>query len=620
MRGVSGHAVRHALIAGIERVQGRREELDRINVFPVADGDTGTNLAFTLAAVVDAVRDAAEASAGLCLRRAAEAALDGARGNSGTLIAQFAQGVSESVGDAPRLDLPALARAASNGARSARDAVAEPREGTMLSVFAAFAAALDRAAASSATGFREGFTLGLERAREALARTPEQLAVLRDAGVVDAGASGFVEMLEGISAYWHSGRRVHAARPAPGVIAEMREATPRGTAHFAPDSPQKYCTECLISGAGLDRVSIRQTLSRLPLSSLVVAGSDTRVRVHAHIDAPGELFRAAEAFGDVSGHKADDMHAQAASMASDQAVAIVVDGGADVPMAIADRQGLHWVPVRVSFGTRDYVDRVSLTPPEFYALMRSGEQPPPRTSQPPPGDFVRVFEYLTAHGHDVVYVGLSRAVSGTLQAGESAASRVRSEQRIAAIDTRCASVAQGLVAIDAAEAAARGCDLNAVVARVETMRMRTRLFALIADPAYGIRGGRAPKLAGPLTRWLRVRLIIGMNARGRMALSGVLWGNTRLAQRFAAWLGRRCRGDARWRINIGHCDDPGGASQLAEALRSHIPSIDACWTGDAGTAIGAHAGPGALIVGVQECLDLPAVVGRGSGARQERSS
>ncbi len=603
-RGVSGHALRQALIAGIERLQGRREELDRINVFPVADGDTGTNLSFTLGAVLDALQHERQANAGLLFRRVADVALDGARGNSGTLFAQFAQGMSESMGAQPRLDLPGLALAATGGSRLAREAVAEPREGTMLSVIAAFAAALE-AAAHRAVHLREGFTQALERAREALARTPQQLAVLREAGVVDAGASGFVEVLEGIGANWQSGRRRRVGRVEAQAHAEPDRTAPLlAGAHFTPDSPQRFCTECLIDGDRLDRGAIKQALIGMPLASLVVAGSTTRVRVHAHIDAPAELFRACEQFGRVSAHKADDMRAQAASMVSTQVVAIVIDGGADVPVAEAERCGLHQVPVRVSFGTRDYVDRVSLMPAEFYALMRSGQHPPPRTSQPPPGDFVRVFDYLTAHGHDVAYVGLSRAVSGTLQAGEAAAARVTSARRITAIDTRRASVAQGLLAIDAAEMAAAGGDLDAVVARVNTMRERTRLYALIADPSYGVRGGRAPKLAEPLARWLRVRLIVGMNRKGRMALSGVLGGNARMAERFGAWIARRCGDDSPWRINIGHCDDPVGAARLAAELRLRLPRLESCWIGDAGTGIGAHAGPGALIVGVQECLPL----------------
>ncbi len=602
--GVSGHSIRQALIAGIERMQSRREELDRINVFPVADGDTGTNLAFTLGAVLDAVREERQPNAGLLFRRVADAALEGARGNSGTLLAQFAQGMSESLGSMPRLDLRRLAHAAGGGSRLAREALDDPREGTMLSVIAAFAAALD-AAAGRATHLREGFMQALERAREALARTPQQLAVLREAGVVDAGASGFVEILEGIGAHWDSAHRRRDPRVESDGEEPRRANLPREGAHFSPGSPQRFCTECMVTGDALDRGAIKAALATLPLSSLVIAGSTRRVRVHAHIDAPSTLFRACESFGIVSGHKADDMRAQAASMASQLAVAVVIDGGADVPPAEAERCALHCVPVRVSFGARDYVDRVSLAPAEFYAMMRSGAHPPPRTSQPPPGDFSRVFEYLTAHGHDVAYVGLSRAVSGTLQAGEAAASRLSSGKRVVSIDTRRASVAQGLLAIDAAELAADGADLATVIARIDEMRERTRLFALIANPSYGIRGGRAPRLAGPLARWLRVRLIVGMDRQGRMSLAGMLWGNTRLGERFGAWLARRCRGESRWRINIGHCDNPMGAEALAGELRRRLPAVDACWIGDAGTGIGAHAGPGALIVGVQAWLPRP---------------
>lgn len=602
--GVSGHALRQALIAGIERLQSRREELDRINVFPVADGDTGTNLAFTLGAVLDAVRNERQPNAGLLFQHVADVALDGARGNSGTLFAQFAQGMSESMGGTPRLDLRGLANAAKGGLRLAREALAEPREGTVLSVIAAFAAALE-GAADRALRLREGFTQALVRAREALAHTPQQLAVLREAGVVDAGACGFVELLEGIEAQWSSGRRRRTERTVASISDEpLHGVRPRAGAHFTPDSPERFCTECLIAGEALNRHAIKTALTALPLSSLVIAGNTTRVRVHAHTDQPGQLFHACEKFGMVSGHKADDMRAQAKSMASSQRVVIVVDGGADVPPAEAERAGLHWVPVRVSFGARDFVDRVSLTPVEFYALMRSGQHPPPRTSQPPPGDFVRVFEYLTAHRHDVAYVGLSRAVSGTLQAGEVAATRIASDRRIAAIDTRRVSAAQGLLAIDAAEAAAAGFELDAVIARVQVMRERTRLFALIADPSYGVRGGRAPRLAEPLARWLRVRLVVGMNQQGRMSLAGLLGGNERLAERFGEWIARRCRGDSRWRINIGHCDDPQGAARLADELRRRLPRLETCWIGEAGTGIGAHAGPGALIVGVQAWLPL----------------
>ena len=138
---VAGPALRRALLAGIDRVLAGRDLLNRINVFPVADGDTGSNLGFTLAAVRDALRSMPDGHAGALLRHAANEAIDGARGNSGAILAQFMQGVGERLAGSARIGAGDLAEAADMGAAQARLAVAEPREGTLLSVLAAFATA-----------------------------------------------------------------------------------------------------------------------------------------------------------------------------------------------------------------------------------------------------------------------------------------------------------------------------------------------------------------------------------------------------------------------------------------------------------------------------------------------
>jgi dihydroxyacetone kinase-like predicted kinase len=173
---IRGPGLRRALIAGARRVIGQRELLNRINVFPVADGDTGSNLAFTLGSVLAGALSRRTASAGELLRRVGEDAIDGARGNSGAILAQFFCGVAEAVGPATALDPGVLARAAQAGATSARQALAEPREGTIISVISAFAAALD--ARPGTTDLRAWFGQALERGRQALADTPNQLPVL----------------------------------------------------------------------------------------------------------------------------------------------------------------------------------------------------------------------------------------------------------------------------------------------------------------------------------------------------------------------------------------------------------------------------------------------------------
>ncbi len=598
---LSGYALRRALTAGIQRVVAQRDEINRINVFPVPDGDTGTNLAFTLGAVLNAIQVRRLGHAGEVLRRAASEAIDGARGNSGAILAQFFQGLGERLGGLRRLTPAALAAAASDGSRLAREALAEPREGTSLSVIQAFALEWTRAVEEGPRDFRGSFARALARARSALRDTPLQLAVLRNAGVVDAGGLGFVDLLEGIDEYIRSGR---------GVLKRAQAAADTGEAGVdAPSVLQgagemhRYCTECMVNADPIDRGGLKAALLALPLNSLVLAGTREKVRVHAHVDEPAHLFEACGRFGRVSSQKADDMRRQADSAAqARERVAIVVDSGADIPAEEMERLNIHMVPVRINLGARDFLDKVSLSPREFYAELRDSPVHP-RTSQPPPGDFRRMFEFLLSHHAELVYVGISRAMSGTLQSGESAVGRLESGRALV-LDSRTGTVAQGLLAIDAAEAAAAGFGADEIAARVRRMVPRTHFWAMVRDLSYGVRGGRAPKLAAPMARLLRVLPVVRGKSNGKLGVGGAIWGRDLVAERFAAMLARRLDPARRWRLMIGHCDCADDGVRLRDALRARVPYIERDWLVEAGVAIGAHAGPGSLVVGAQEALPL----------------
>jgi DegV family protein with EDD domain len=597
---LSGYGLRRALLAGIQRVIARRDEINRINVFPVPDGDTGTNLAFTLGAVMCAIQPRRQGHAGELLRRAASEAIDGARGNSGAILAQFFQGVSEPLVSARRLTAESLAAATAVGSQLAREALAEPREGTILSVIQAFSSEWSRQVQAGVGDFRSGFSAALERARAALRDTPQQLQVLRDAGVVDAGALGFVDLLEGIEDYIRTGDGVLHGM-APAELAEHGVDAP--TLHGCTET-HRYCTECMVSADPVDRLALKAALLALPLTSLVLAGTRDKVRVHAHVDDPRALFEACGRFGRVSSEKADDMIRQADSAAqARERVAIVADSGADMPPEDMERLNIHLVPVRISFGSRDYLDKVSLSSREFFAELRDSPIPP-RTSQPPPGDFRRLFEFLLSHHRDLVYVGLSRALSGTLQSGESAAARVDA-RRARVLDSRHGGAAQGLLAMDAAEAAAAGLDAAQIAARVAAMVPRTHLFAVIKDLRYGVRGGRAPKLALPLQRYLGLVPLIRSKANGKLGIGGALFGRDRLPERFAAAVARKLDPAKSWRLLVCHCDCPEDGEVFRRALRARIPHIEADWLIETGSGIGAHAGPGSLVVGVQEAVPLP---------------
>ncbi|HVF34034.1 MAG TPA: DegV family protein, partial [Candidatus Saccharimonadia bacterium] len=359
----------------------------------------------------------------------------------------------------------------------------------------------------------------------------------------------------------------------------------------------RWCAECVVSGEAVDRLALKATLLGLPLTSLVLAGTREKVRVHAHVDAPALLFDACAAHGRVSSQKADDMQRQVASSHQPrERVAIVIDSGADVPSELLEQLDIHVVPVRISIGSRDYLDKVSLSPRKFYRELRDSPIPP-RTSQPPPGDFRRLFEFLLSHHRDLVYVGLSRALSGTLQSGESAAARV-DPLHARVVDTNHGSVAQALLAIDAAEAAAAGYGADEIIARVRAGSRETALYAVVRDLSYGVRGGRAPKIVAPLARITRCVPIVRSTPSGRLGLGGLLWGRGDIPRRFAAAVARNLDLDREYRIIVGHCDAAEDAETLSAALRSRIPRLEQAWTIEAGGAIGVHAGPGSLLVGV----------------------
>ena len=588
---IRGPALRRALIAGARRVISQREMLNKINVFPVPDGDTGSNLAFTLGGVLAGALSRRTQGAGDLLRRVGEDAVDGARGNSGAILAQFFTGVAEAVGPARTLEPEALARAVRAGAESARQALSEPREGTILSVIAAFAEALEQ---RSHRELGPWFRAALEHSQRALANTPNQLPVLARAGVVDAGAQAFVDLLAGIDEFIASGAvdAMGLADEAPGDLEAAQAHGELGDG----DPAHRWCSECLLVGEGLDRAGLRAAMAELGASCVVIAGGQARLRLHAHVADPGVMFGLAARFGRVEGAKADDMHAQARTAAGAVAVAVITDSAADLPADAMQRLNIHMVPARVNFGDQDYLDKVGLSTGEFYRKLRS-EGVLPRTSQPPPGDFRRQFEFLLSHHRSLVYVGLSRAISGTLQSAETAAQRGHPE-RTHVFDTGNASGGEGLLAMRAGEMALQGADAPAILAEMARLKPLTQTWAVARDIRHAVRGGRMPAWAQPLVEWLGLTPIAKINPAGRMGMAGGLFGKANVPARFAGYVAKRVDPSKPWRLVVGHCDAPADGEALLAALRSRI-TVREGWLVETGSAIGAHAGPGALVVSLQ---------------------
>lgn len=576
-----------ALSAGIGHVFQRREYLNRINVFPVPDGDTGTNMAFTFKTILEATATSPDERVDDLMDHVAEAALDGARGNSGAIMAQYFHGFREAVAGRQKLTAQGFADAAVAGAEAAWTAMSKPVQGTLPTVLEDFSKEVSKRAAAGVKDIRAILAHGIERAQQSLENTPNQLPALKQAGVVDAGGQGFVDLLDGIWTYIQSGAVDRTVTDLQSDITGAIEDFEVGE--------HRYCTECVVEGENIDRAEVMARLEQLDQSSLVVAGGRQRVRVHVHVNNPSEVFLVCEDFGDIKQQKAEDMERQHGLMDHAGEVAVVMDSGGDIPPEEAERLGIHMVPVRLSFGDREYLDRVTLTAHEFYEMLATSEEAP-LTSQPPAQDFARAYALLTSHGYTVVSVGLSQKLSGTTAAALQAAGRDGIGD-VRVVDSLSASAGQGLLAMLAAEAAKEGMPADGVVALLAEAIPLTRVLGIANDLRYAVKGGRVPAWAKKVTDVLRINPVLTASKEGSVGLGGVNFGRGADPSRFARTVTRRMAPDTMYRVLVSHANNEAGARRLRHEILERHARIHSCYITDAGPALGAHFGPGGLIVG-----------------------
>jgi len=284
-----------------------RDVINALNVFPVPDGDTGTNMALTIQASVDAARTATSpAHAGNVAARLAYGSLMGARGNSGVILSQIFRGFASAISESETIDGPDLARALEAARDMAYKAVMRPVEGTMLTVIRI---AADHAEASARQNASLLTVLGdaLFGARQALARTPDMMDILKQAGVVDAGGQGVVDILEALHRYAEGNT----------VIDDAPADIPVGaTMHFLDDIAELhgedtfgYCTNFMVFGNDMDFDRVRSDLSAMGQSAVIV-GDDAILKVHIHTEKPGDVLQYALGLGYLDQIKIDNMALQ----------------------------------------------------------------------------------------------------------------------------------------------------------------------------------------------------------------------------------------------------------------------------------------------------------------------
>ncbi len=585
-----------AVRAGSLAVVRQQEAINRINVFPVPDADTGTNLASTLRVAATAV-SLPPVPVGVAVRKVADAALEGARGNSGAIMAQFFHGLAEALQNQVRCTAVEFAQAVRRAVDAAQQAMAHPVEGTILSVLRAWAQEVDAGVREGVRDFGELLSRSLTPARQALARTQEQLEVLRKNKVVDAGAQGFVCFLEGVVSFFQD-RKAADLRQA-GL--SMGEPTPFAAAHAEMETRFRFCSEALLTGERLDRKAVAKLIEPLG-DSLVVAGGGSRLRVHLHTNEPQRLFALLASLGHVERTKIEDMILQQLVHRSPYRVGLVTDSSCDLPESTLASAHVVRVPLFIVFGSESFADGVEITAAQFYQRLATSPQAP-RTSQPAVGEYRRVFQRLLEQHEGVVCVTLSSGLSGTYQAALAAAREV-DPQRIRVVDSKGLSVTLGLVVEAVVEKAAAGGSLDEVAHAAEKAASQTRLFAAIPSLETAAKSGRVSPGLARLSKLLHLRPILTLDDAGKAAKAGVtfgfascLRGLVRKAKAFA--------GDSPVRLMVAHANAIGAAEYVAERLYeafgiSDIPIVNLS------PVLAAHTGPGSVGIAVRRLEPLAA--------------
>lgn len=602
---VNGYHVYHGLLAGYERLLGERARLNDINVFPVADGDTGTNMVSTVYSTLQLPR--VHRSLSKTLAALADRSLSAARGNSGIILAQFLNSLSAECASLACASGEQFASALSRAARDCSNALEDPRDGTILSVLSAWAGELERLASRGGT-LKAHFLESLDAARKSLEETRYGLAELRKAGVVDSGALGFVSILEGIARVLVSG----FPRARSG-LSPTEDRVLDGDSHQDHPSdgviPFRYCTEALVAVAA-DPTLVRHALSCLG-DSLIVTRGETKTRVHIHTNDPASLVSTLGRFGSILEQKVDDMVLQYRAVhEAVSRVAIVTDSIADIPLELVERYQIHVIPLKILWGKSEYLDRLTMDARTFYSELDLRDEYP-SSSIPDPVRVEHVLTWLAGHYESIVAIPVGKRLSGTYQVFVNAGKKLlEAGYRLSVIDSRLNSAAQGLVALAAAEDAAKGLSHDEIVARTERRIKGSRILVSVSTFKYMVRGGRISALKGAVAALTHLKPVITLDEAGKGVAFGTSLTQSRSMKKIAAFARKMALPGSRF--SVVHANSPERAERFARDLslqfgreREYVMEIS--------PIVGMHAGLGAIAVAWIEDVDDIAIVPSSAG-------
>jgi DegV family protein with EDD domain len=498
--------------------------------------------------------------------------------------------MSTETGNFKTITIKQFAESIKNSVRYIYEAVANPVEGTMLTVIKDWANYIyDNR--NRITDFNQLFISSVDVLNNSLIATKSKLAVLTKANVVDAGARGFVFFVEGIIDFITNRnlKDLIQVKAETALFEKIEEAIPEKVDF-------RYCTEALIKNSSIDNKSLLPILEKYG-NSIVVAGSDKMRRLHLHTNNPAGLFNELRNTGTLAFQKADDMIRQSEVVYNRKwKIALVTDSTCDLAQDIIDNYQINMLPINVNFGENHYLDKITIQPEQFYTLLKENKDYP-KSAQVNEKSFINLYSHLASHYDSIIAIHLSDKLSGTFNSSQKAARAISKEfnKPISVINSKSISGALGLVILRTARAIEAGYSHDQIVNMALKWSNNLRLFVSVRTLKYLVLGGRISAVRGLIARMLNINPIVSIDESGKAIVFDKTFNQKSNMEKVMGYITKISQEKTIWNYIVLHANNTDAAQWYLEKMET-LTYLKPASVVNISPIIGANAGIGAAAV------------------------
>jgi hypothetical protein len=581
------------MLLSYERIEKNKEKINKINVFPVPDQDTGGNLAKTLEGIKKAIENKEFEDLDSLSQGILDGALTAAQGNAGVIYTGFLAGFLPAFQNKNPMGAKKIAGAMEEGAKRARQSIQNPKEGTILDVIDATAITFQRESRGE-NDIVKILRKAIEKASEALLATREKMEIFRKANVVDAGGLGYLTILEGYLGALEEEKKGEK---------EVEEEPSEKIRRFVQVLSNRYEVVSLIKNPKFSEQEVREKLKRLGNCLDIVQIGD-RMKIHIHTDYPDEVKKIMRDLGKVQSLREEDMAKEVAGEESVRKVSIgiITDEIADLTQKITEHYQIEVVPYKI-----DWPEGRDLPGENIYQKMREAEKRGitklPKTSQASPKEFLDGYQKQLKRFKKVLCIPLSSKLSGGYNSACQAKEILPEEQKnkVYVLDSFQATGGQALLILKAIDLIQEQREISEVIAELKNTIPNIHLCGLLEDPKWLEWGGRASHSQATWMRRLQkigVRPLIGIKD-GKVEKIGFRFGIRDIPEAIFKEIEAKSRKKReegkKIRVVITHCDNLKDAQKLKERLKEIRAEVS--FVNLTGPVVGVHVGPGSVIAG-----------------------